>query len=120
MRTSVLALLLCLALAMPAFADDGRPKGCPTLWCGCWLALELFNRHTPELWLAANWLKFPRTNPEPGAVAIITRKKQIAHVGVVVGFSKEGNPIIRSGNHNGRVGVGMYPASSVLAYVKVK
>jgi hypothetical protein len=36
----------------------------------------------------------------------------------VTGVDKRGNPIIISGNHGRKVGVGAYPHSRVLAYVK--
>ena len=55
------------------FADaqivSGRPSGCPRSFCGCGAALRVFGRIVPELNLAANWLRFPRTSPAPGMVA---------------------------------------------------
>src|SRR5690242_11383198 len=47
----------------------GRPAGCPSAFCGCGAALRVFGRIVPELNLAANWLRFPRTSPAPGMVA---------------------------------------------------
>ncbi|MEZ2143075.1 hypothetical protein AAE026_12270 [Bradyrhizobium sp. DN5] len=47
----------------------GRPAGCPSSFCGCGAALRVFGRVVPELNLAANWLRFPRTSPAPGMVA---------------------------------------------------
>jgi hypothetical protein len=47
----------------------GRPAGCPRSFCGCGAALRVFGRHVPQLNLAANWLRFPRTAPAPGMVA---------------------------------------------------
>ncbi|WFU69791.1 hypothetical protein [Bradyrhizobium sp. CB2312] len=47
----------------------GRPAGCPFSFCGCGAALRVFGRIVPELNLAANWLRFPRTSPAPGMVA---------------------------------------------------
>jgi hypothetical protein len=48
---------------------SGRPSGCPRSFCGCGTALRVFGRVVPELNLAANWLRFPRTSPAPGMVA---------------------------------------------------
>ena len=48
---------------------SGRPSGCPRSFCGCGAALRVFGRIVPELNLAANWLRFPRTSPAPGMVA---------------------------------------------------
>nr|WP_271621651.1 hypothetical protein [Bradyrhizobium sp. CCBAU 51745] len=47
----------------------GRPAGCPQSFCGCGAAMRVFGRIVPELNLAANWLRFPRTSPAPGMVA---------------------------------------------------
>lgn len=47
----------------------GRPAGCPRAFCGCGASLRVFGRVVPELNLAANWLRFPRTSPAPGMVA---------------------------------------------------
>jgi hypothetical protein len=47
----------------------GRPAGCPRNFCGCGASIRVFGRVVPELNLAANWLRFPRTSPAPGMVA---------------------------------------------------
>lgn len=47
----------------------GRPAGCPSSFCGCGAALRVFGHVVPELNLASNWLRFPRTSPAPGMVA---------------------------------------------------
>jgi hypothetical protein len=47
----------------------GRPAGCPHAFCGCGAAIRVFGHAVPELNLAANWLRFPRTSPAPGMVA---------------------------------------------------
>lgn len=48
-----------------------HPSGCPTrAFCGCGAAVEVFGAPIRSLWLAANWFKFPRTSPRPGAVAV--------------------------------------------------
>jgi uncharacterized protein (TIGR02594 family) len=46
----------------------------------------------------------------------VTRRKGGHHVGVVKGYDAQGNPIIISGNHNRRVGVGVYARNKVIAY----
>ena len=50
-------------------AVGGRPAGCPHSFCGCGASIRVFGRIVPELNLAANWLRFPRTSPAPGMVA---------------------------------------------------
>ena len=48
-----------------------HPSGCPSrAFCGCGAAVRVFGRPVRELWLAANWYRFPRTMPTPGAVAV--------------------------------------------------
>lgn len=47
----------------------GRPSGCPHRFCGCALAIKIFGVAKRDLWLAANWLRFPRTSAAPGMVA---------------------------------------------------
>jgi uncharacterized protein (TIGR02594 family) len=66
--------------------------------------------------LAKSYLAKPRTAPQVGAIAVLSRGRG-GHVGVVSGFDQHGNPIIISGNHNKAVGEGVYPKGRVLAYV---
>jgi|ERR1700730_1760420 len=48
-----------------------HPEGCPrSAFCGCGAAVRVFGHSVRELWLAANWFKFPRTSPAPGMVAV--------------------------------------------------
>jgi hypothetical protein len=48
----------------------GHPPGCPSrAFCGCGAAVRVFGSPVRSLWLAANWLRFPRTAPAPGMVA---------------------------------------------------
>jgi hypothetical protein len=48
-----------------------NPVGCPrTEFCGCGAAVRIFGSPIRELWLAANWFKFPRTAPAPGMAAV--------------------------------------------------
>lgn len=63
----------------------GRPGGCPSAWCGCWLAQHLgLNRISINLNLAWNWSKIGhQTSPQPGAVAVWPH-----HVGLVKGVRR--------------------------------
>ena len=48
-----------------------HPAGCPArAFCGCGAALRVFGHDVRDLWLAANWYRFPRTSPAPGTVAV--------------------------------------------------
>jgi uncharacterized protein (TIGR02594 family) len=57
------------------------------------------------------------SEPEIGAIAVLTRGNNGGHVGVVTGVDSQGNPIIISGNHGRRVGEAVYPRARVIAYV---
>ena len=47
-----------------------HPAGCPRrAFCGCGASVEVFGRPVRSLFLAANWLRFPRAAPAPGMVA---------------------------------------------------
>jgi hypothetical protein len=47
-----------------------HPAGCPRRrFCGCGVSKEVFGKPIRRLYLAANWLKFPRAHPAPGMVA---------------------------------------------------
>ena len=98
-----------------------NPTGWSHVWCARFMnfvlkrtghagtgsdAASSFASYGTRLW-------FPRV----GAIAVMTRGKNGGHVGVVSGFDDNGNPIIISGNHNKRVGVGVYPRERVYAYV---
>jgi hypothetical protein len=48
-----------------------HPAGCPTRqFCGCGASVRLFGRSVRDLWLAANWYRFPRAAPAPGMAAV--------------------------------------------------
>ena len=115
------------AMGWPALVTEARkylgtnPTDRKRLWCATFMNFILAK------------LGYPGTNsdaarsfayygqridkPEIGAIAVLTRGKRGGHVGVVSGVDAHGNPIIISGNHNRRVGEGVYPRSRVIAYV---
>lgn len=48
-----------------------HPAGCPRrAFCGCGAAVHVFGRPVRDLWLAANWFRFPRAMPAPGMAAV--------------------------------------------------
>ena len=48
-----------------------HPAGCPhRQFCGCGAAVHVFGRPVRDLWLAANWFRFPRALPAPGMAAV--------------------------------------------------
>lgn len=57
------------------YTDSGtvvaHPAGCPSrAFCGCGSSIRAFGHSVRELWLAANWYKFPRAAPGPGMAEV--------------------------------------------------
>lgn len=71
MRKNLFVLISLVVMNTSALAEvvSGRPSGCPRRFCGCWASIEIFGRIVPSLNLAANWLRFPRSQPATGMVA---------------------------------------------------
>lgn len=74
-----------------------RPSGCPNAFCGCEASLYKFGRIIPELNLASNWRRFPRTAPAPGMAAVRSGHVMVLqqHVAGDVWYVHDGN----SGGH---------------------
>jgi hypothetical protein len=48
-----------------------HPSGCPArAFCGCGASVHLFGHPVRELYLAANWFRFPRAEAAPGMAAV--------------------------------------------------
>ncbi len=81
----------------------GHPAGCPhTEFCGCGAAVHIFGHAVRELYLAANWLRFPRAAPAPGMAAVFGRH----HVAVIERVNEDGSAILydaNSGHHLTRI-----------------
>lgn len=79
-----------------------HPPGCPArLFCGCGVSVKVFGKPIRELYLAANWLKFPRTSPAAGMVAA-----RRGHVMFIVEYSGAGKALVydpNSGKHLTRI-----------------
>ena len=98
-----------------------NPTDRKKLWCAAFMNLVLNEAgydgtHSDA---ARSFAYYGRriSEPEIGAIAVLTRGKNGGHVGVVSGIDAQGNPIIISGNHNKRVGEAVYPRARVIAYV---
>lgn len=73
-----------------------RPTGCPRAFCGCEASLYLFGHIRADLNRASNWMRFPRTSPAPGTVAVRNH-----HVMVLVSQVDGGNWLAHDGNSGG-------------------
>jgi uncharacterized protein (TIGR02594 family) len=85
-----------------------------TLWCSAFLrkvtgATDVDDR-------ALSWERHQHIAPQVGAIVTMGRRGG-GHVGVVSGFKPNGDPIVISGNHNGRVQESVYARSRIRAWV---
>jgi uncharacterized protein (TIGR02594 family) len=111
----------------PALVSEARkylgtnPTARQKLWCATFMNLVLakvgYSGTNSDA--AKSFAEYGRrvSEPEIGAIAVLTRGRTGGHVGVVSGIDGQGNPIIISGNHGHRVGEASYPRSRVIAYV---
>lgn len=83
-----------------------------TLWCSAFIR-KLTNASGVDD-RAISWLRKQRTYLRVGAIAVMRH-----HVGIVTGITKNGDPILISGNHGHKVGIGRYPKERILAYVQL-
>ncbi|WP_371261219.1 CHAP domain-containing protein [Bradyrhizobium sp. th.b2] len=65
---------------------------------------------------ARSWERHRQITPQVGAVVTMGRRGG-GHVGIVSGFTKNGDPIVISGNHGGRVAESVYKRSRIRAWV---
>jgi len=89
------------ALASYASLDDGgvvgsRPDGCPRSFCGCEASRYVFGKVYPELNLASNWMKFPRSSPASGMAAVRNH-----HVMVLISHAGGNDWLVHDGNSGG-------------------
>jgi uncharacterized protein (TIGR02594 family) len=98
-----------------------NPTNRSSLWCAVFMNMVLhkLGYNGTDSAAARSFADYGRRIPGPkiGAIAVLSRGADGGHVGVVSGVDRQGNPIIVSGNHGHRVGVGTYPRSRVIAYV---
>lgn len=134
---AVAIALICVIAATPAFArhhkfshrhhyrhhytvnvnaSDPRPRQ----WCAWWLRRYL---HIPRSAFPRNQYNLARAfarigSPAPhgctGCIAVFSRGRG-GHVGLVKSWDANGNPVILSGNFNGRVGIGAHPKRRLIA-----
>ena len=83
--------------------DEGHylphPAGCPgSAFCGCGASVRVFGHPVRSLYLAANWLRYPRTSPAPGMVAA-----RHGHVFVIEQVNGDGTVIASDYNSGGHM-----------------
>ena len=92
-----------------------NPTGWARVWCGQYLGMvaKALGMNPPQGFpLAKAWARFGvPASPAPGVVAVMHH-----HVGVVRRVLDNGRVEIISGNHNRKVGIGVYATSRVIAW----
>ena len=111
----------------PALVSEARkymgtnPTARSRLWCATFMNLVLakvgYAGTNSNVAKSFAHYGYRISEPQIGAIAVLTRGTSGGHVGVVSGIDTSGNPIIISGNHGRRVGEAIYPRSRVIAYV---
>lgn len=82
-----------------------------SLWCAAFMNMITNGGTGSDQAISYAHYGAPVSGPVVGAIAVMRH-----HVGVVSGVDPHGNPIIISGNHNHKVGEGVYPRSRVISY----
>lgn len=113
--------------AVPALVAEARkymgtnPTERKRLWCATFMnfVLAKLGYAGTNSDAARSFAYYGRriSEPQVGAIAVLTRGRHGGHVGVVSGIDSKGDPIIISGNHNRLVGEAVYPRARVIAYV---
>lgn len=98
----------------------GNPTGRRRLWCAYFMNLveRKAGRSGTGSGMARSYASYGRrvSNPRPGDIAVL-RRKGGGHVGYVM--STSGNKVtLISGNYGRKVGIGTYPRSRVVAFVR--
>ena len=108
------------ALAIARSYLGGNPTGRRRLWCAYFMNLveRKAGRSGTGSGMARSYASYGRrvSDPRPGDIAVL-RRRGGGHVGYVMSVS--GNKVqLISGNHGRKVGIGSYPRSRVIAFVR--
>jgi len=85
----------------------------PTLWCADFMNMIFGGSNRTAFSYKTRGI--PASHGCIGCVAV-TRRNGGGHVGIVKAYDKSGNPILISGNHSRKVGIGTYSKNVVVAY----
>ena len=98
----------------------GNPTGRKRLWCAYFMNLveKKAGRAGTGSGMARSYASYGRrvSDPRPGDIAVM-RRKGGGHVGYVLSVSGSKVTLI-SGNYGKKVGIGSYPRSRVVAFVR--
>ena len=93
---------------------NARQLGLPSrLWCADFMNMLFGGKDRRAISYARRGS--PASHGCTNCIAV-TKRKGGHHVGIVKGYDAKGNPILISGNHGRRVGIGTYSKKVVIAY----
>ena len=104
MKRAMLAAIVAVSAMLVSVAnaqDVAHPAGCPwRSFCGCGVSVKIFGHPVRDLYLAANWFRFPRAAPAPGMVAVRRH-----HVMAIIAYNGRTATVYdpNSGHHGTRV-----------------
>lgn len=104
----------------------GNPTGWRSLWCARFIAFiaPAVAETLKSKGLNPNWARdyalLPGAKREGsiGDIVVLSRGRG-GHIGILDHFDKHGNPVIVSGNHGRKVGIGTYSKRRVIAYASL-
>lgn len=99
MRAVLAIATLIFVWSSSVKADEiiAHPAGCPRyLFCGCGASVEVFGHPVRGLYLAWNWIRYPRASPGPGMVAVWR-----GHVSVIRQSYGDGTAMVYDANSGG-------------------
>jgi uncharacterized protein (TIGR02594 family) len=104
-----------VAKASRYIGANARQLGLPSrLWCADFMNM-LTGTGTDRRAISYARRGSPAPHGCTNCVAV-TKRRGGGHVGIVSGYDNRGNPILISGNHGRKVGVGVYAKQRVVAY----
>ena len=99
----------------------GNPTGRASLWCARFMnmVLQRSGHKGTGSDMARSFANYGQrvSEPQVGAITVMSRGRRGGHVGIVSGIDANGNPIVISGNHGHRVAEATYSRGRIYAYV---
>ena len=107
LKFCLIVAAVCVSLCQPAYTKGrsydtkivAHPSGCPRVaFCGCGVSIKVFGKRVRNLYLAANWRKFPKARPVPGMVAW-----RYGHVFYIIKMARRGVALAYDPNSGGHL-----------------
>ena len=112
---SAMALLCAFAPSTEARTEHHHRShaGRPAAWCGWYMRSQVGSDPGPEYDLARAWAHYGVNASGPTVGVIVVWRH---HVGKIVAFDGNGNPVVKSGNDGHRVRTRVRSVSNAIAF----